>query len=665
MWPPPPWLLWEISGFLAEMAAPERLIAFSQETNATLIWTDFLVCSGFMAKQGGSLSLETWIEKATGSRPMSIRRKDLSSLIVCIFRGGHIRQSKPRSGEEPSTSRGRPGWLKNKKQVGTLLAIALFPLSALLRLQAGRGGSQPTRYLAIVDGDDLYRDASFATEAEIAQLLAVCANQWVVGLSMQWQSISAINNENFEAGAGIWRALASYPGELNPSWDAPGRRLAARVHEAVWGTIPPLEDVFAGFLADPSKCSVVFCGPSQCRADRIPPLVALATLMMGTTDFAGLCSILAIPVPETEERYQPAAPTWASPRTGECEIWVNPCTGAAWDFNVVPGGGLASPRVCTWIADAYISHFQGKNLWLLWPGTAGNYQKLYGPPFRGFEHRLGLAEAIEVLDGLEVLVVSGRRPTAWTIPAGTICASLSFSRLSGHGGFFYMPYAGWKRSRDALRAFEEVAGSKAWHGWARGQDYLHEALRLLPAWLKIASDRREKSEPDLEMEEWIVGTATAAEKKLTRLRESFCPLLGQGAGSGNYLFIQGRINSAGSSIQIVHGRHSAKRAQPRGAARPPARRGYNRGWQPLAAASLCNRTAARKRGAKDLVASGRPHVPGYPEGLDRAFGKQSGAGGRKQRARTALVGKRRKNSVGPLPGQKHAGAAAGCGPFRQ
>lgn len=297
------------------------------------------------------------------------------------------------------------------------------------------------------------------TETELVHSLANPANRWLANLAIQWQVISTINRENREVGLSIFRALLSHEGRLDGDWNLPGRILVADVHEAKWGRIPRLSHIFNAASRNCNAGSVFFCGESQSSTTRLTPELVMETWVMGSTDFAGLCSILSIPDPKAEEKYLPTLPAHVASSPRECKHWKNPTTGSTWDFCAVPGAGLTWPHVDSWASEVYISHIQGKKLWLLWPGTTENYQLLYGSLFAGSNNRLDTAKAIEVLQGLEVFFVSDDDPPlGWTLPAGTIHAVLTFSRAAIHGGFYYMSISGWKQCQNAVHALQNALG---------------------------------------------------------------------------------------------------------------------------------------------------------------------------------------------------------------
>ncbi|EKM78601.1 hypothetical protein AGABI1DRAFT_107127 [Agaricus bisporus var. burnettii JB137-S8] len=344
---------------------------------------------------------------------------------------------------------------------------------------AGEKGSHSSaRYLHVVPGDYFYSDFNFVNEVELIQFLANPANRWLANLAMQWQTISTLRRENRETGLKIF-----------PNIVLPGL-----------------------------------------------PLKWLWKWVTGSTNFAGLCSIVGIPDPEAEEKYTPTLPARVVPSTGECEHKKNPETGATWDFSAVPGAGLILPHVNSFASEIYISHIQGKQLWLMWPGAAVNYRHLYGSLFAGSGRRLDTVKAIEVLRGLEILFVSDEHPQpAWTLPAGTIYAVITLSPAATHGSFHYMSYNGWKQCENALKALQDTLGEQGWHGDESSHQYLKEALKLMRTWAKMALDRRRciRNATDFIFEEWIIGAVQRIEKRLTWLGVEFSPVSQLATGS-NY-----------------------------------------------------------------------------------------------------------------------------------
>lgn len=325
----------------------------------------------------------------------------------------------------------------------------------------------------------------------------------------------------------IFRALLTRSERLDGGWNSPGRILAADTHKARWEKIPRLSDIFRSASLRPKNCSVIFCGASQYRTTRFTPEMVMETWVTGSTNFAGLCSIVGIPDPEAEEKYTPTLPARVVPSPGECEHKKNPETGATWDFSAVPGAGLILPHVNSFVSEIYISHIQGKQLWLMWPGTAVNYRHLYGSLFAGSGRRLDTVKAIEVLRGLEILFVSDEHPQpAWTLPAGTIYAVITLSPAATHGSFHYMSYNGWKQCENALKALQDTLGEQGWHGDESSHQYLKEALKLMETWAKIALDRRRciRNATDFIFEEWIIGAVQRIEKRLTWLGVEFSPV---------------------------------------------------------------------------------------------------------------------------------------------
>jgi hypothetical protein len=371
----------------------------------------------------------------------------------------------------------------------------------------------------------LNSDFDFVTEIELTQSLANPANHWLINLTMQWQTISTFHRENREAGLAIFRALLSRSEQIDGKWDSPGRVLAERGHEAKWGKTPRFFDILRAAITSPKSCSVIFCGASQYRTTRLTPEMVMETWVMGATKFAGLCSILGIPDPKAEEKYLPTLPTDIFPSPGECEHWKNPLTGSLWNFCAVPGAGLAAPRVDSWASDVYISHIQGKRLWLMWPGTAENYHHLYSSVLAGPGAHLDTVKAIQCLQGLEVLFMpDDHPPMAWTIPAGTIYAALTLSPAATHAGFYYASYIGWKRCQATFQALQRALGEPAWHGDESGGEYLAEALQFMELWARIALDRRKKGVADFELERWTIKTVQEIENHLTWLGIEFSPI---------------------------------------------------------------------------------------------------------------------------------------------
>ncbi|KAF7783388.1 hypothetical protein Agabi119p4_1098 [Agaricus bisporus var. burnettii] len=388
-----------------------------------------------------------------------------------------------------------------------------------------RGPHASTYPLHIVHGDYFHPDFDFVTEMELAQVLTNPANHWLISLAMQWQTISTFHRENREAGLAIFRALLSHSEQIDGKWDTPGRILAERGHEAKWGKAPRFFNILHAAITSPNSCSVTFCGARQNRTTRLTPEMVMEAWVMGATKFAGLCSILGIPDQKAEEKYLPTLPSHISPTPGECEHWKNPLSESLWHFSAAPGAGLAAPRVDSWVSDAYISHIQGKRLWLMWPGTAKNYQHLYGSVLAGSGPRLDTVGAIECLEGLEVLLVSDERPQlAWTLPAGTIHAALTLSPAATHAGFYCASYTGWKRCQSTFQALQGALGEPAWHGDESGGEYLAETLRFMEMWAKMALERRTKGAADFELEKWVLKTVQEIENHLTWLGIEFTPI---------------------------------------------------------------------------------------------------------------------------------------------
>ncbi|KAF7773681.1 hypothetical protein Agabi119p4_5848 [Agaricus bisporus var. burnettii] len=381
---------------------------------------------------------------------------------------------------------------------------------------AGEKGSHSSaRYLHVVPGDYFYSDFNFVNEVELIQFLANPANRWLANLAMQWQTISTLRRENRETGLKIFRALLTRSERLDGGWNSPGWILAADTHKARgWEKIPRLSDIFRSASLRPKHCSWV----------------------TGSTNFAGLCSIVGIPDPEAEEKYTPTLPARVVPSTGECEHKKNPETGATWDFSAVPGAGLILPHVNSFASEIYISHIQGKQLWLMWPGAAVNYRHLYGSLFAGSGRRLDTVKAIEVLRvskfclyQMSTLNRLGRYQQEQSMPS-SICPP-----AATHGSFHYMSYNGWKQCENALKALQDTLGEQGWHGDESSHQYLKEALKLMRTWAKMALDRRRciRNATDFIFEEWIIGAVQRIEKRLTWLGVEFSPVSQLATGS-NY-----------------------------------------------------------------------------------------------------------------------------------
>ncbi|KAJ3562566.1 hypothetical protein NP233_g9491 [Leucocoprinus birnbaumii] len=373
----------------------------------------------------------------------------------------------------------------------------------------------PVQYLPIPFSHPLFpQNCAFATPEHLFRSLSNAENSWMISLSLEWQAAAFFNNENREPGEEIWHALMGCKQSLVIDRNAPGRRLAINLAPTRWGEIPTIADILQEYYTRDSMALVSMCGVGQMKV-ALSPWRVLSTFIEGATSSTTLCSLLSVPVTnEAMGQFQPTTPVATQSAPGGCALWKDPSTHSIWEFTVVPAAGITSPHVDSWVAHTYISHLSGKKLWMMWPGSAENYQRLYAAAFQGHDLRLTVARAIEVLDGLELLLVDGNDASSWIMSPGTIHAVLTFSRIATHAGFYYMPYAGWKECRESLSVLMSTIGTVGFNGDTTAGDFLLKTLRTMPGWVEIALERRGRGEPDSELEDWITDIVPSIEAKL-------------------------------------------------------------------------------------------------------------------------------------------------------
>ncbi|KAJ3568500.1 hypothetical protein NP233_g5674 [Leucocoprinus birnbaumii] len=376
----------------------------------------------------------------------------------------------------------------------------------------------PVRYLPIPSSHPLFTEnLVFAMPEQLLGSLANPNNSWMVPLCLEWQAAAFFNNENQTPGEEIWSALLGYRDRLSSDPEDTKRKLVTNLSSTPWKEAPPLSDILQEYHSREDLATISTCGIGQVNVV-LSPWRVLSTFMEGATSHTALCSISSAPASERIiQQCCPTLPTEAQPAPGECSLWKNPRTDSVWEFAAIPAAGIILPHVDTWVTHAHINHLGGKKLWMMWPGTTENYQRLYAAAFNGHNQRMSVARAVQVLDGLELLLAVGNSGPSWTLPPGTIHAVLTLSRVATHAGFYYLSYSGWKECRDVLNNLMETIGEVGFNGDTTTGNYLLETLQVLPGWVKLALERRKRGIPDEELEEWITDIVPSIEAKLRRL----------------------------------------------------------------------------------------------------------------------------------------------------
>ncbi|KAF8879428.1 hypothetical protein CPB84DRAFT_1852103 [Gymnopilus junonius] len=106
------------------------------------------------------------------------------------------------------------------------------------------------------------------------------------------------------------------------------------------------------------------------------------------------------------------------------------------------------------------AHLYGQKLWLFWPPTEANLEvHMQRRCSESSEHLV--FDAIDELEGLEVLWVDDNELLFWEMAPGTIHAVITFSRAAAHGSFFYVSSQLISNAKDNFRAiFNVIDGLK-------------------------------------------------------------------------------------------------------------------------------------------------------------------------------------------------------------
>lgn len=107
---------------------------------------------------------------------------------------------------------------------------------------------------------------------------------------------------------------------------------------------------------------------------------------------------------------------------------------ATWTSVIAPRAGITTIHVDEWAGSVYIGHISGKKLWIFWPPTEANMEKL-AEGLLGRSKMLSIMDAIEHLEGLEVLLLDDVQ-LGFVMPPATIHAVMTFSKCATHTGFY-------------------------------------------------------------------------------------------------------------------------------------------------------------------------------------------------------------------------------------
>jgi hypothetical protein len=108
----------------------------------------------------------------------------------------------------------------------------------------------------------------------------------------------------------------------------------------------------------------------------------------------------------------------------------------AWTSVITGRGAITEAHIDEVTLHAHMIHIHGRKLWLFWPPTPENLEFLFRNKHFSETRKLPVDLAIKNLKGLEVLFIDDEK-IGFSIPPSTIHAVMSFSKISGHTGFFF------------------------------------------------------------------------------------------------------------------------------------------------------------------------------------------------------------------------------------
>jgi len=168
------------------------------------------------------------------------------------------------------------------------------------------------------------------------------------------------------------------------------------------------------------------------NVDHVTPFHVMASIMKAATVSEdewrnGQPLLGALTVPGTKHGLQ-AYDLTPSPFDKDQDYILSSSSGAQasprWSSSVVPLGAITHPHADYYGCSQFISHFEGRKLWLLWPCTEQNLNivtKAYLEP----NFLLTADIAIDILEGLELYFLDS--PRNFYIPAYHIYATLTFT----------------------------------------------------------------------------------------------------------------------------------------------------------------------------------------------------------------------------------------------
>lgn len=179
---------------------------------------------------------------------------------------------------------------------------------------------------------------------------------------------------------------------------------------------------------------------------------------------------------------------------------------------ICPMAGITHPHFDGILQSQAFAHFYGQKLWLFWPPTEANLKAYMRQRCSERSEHL-VFDAIDELEGLEVLWVDDEELLIWEMAPGTIHAVITFSRAAGHGSFFHVSRPFISHAQANFRAILNVV-----NGLDEGPNSTNDAVETvddilhnistsgLPEWSNLAAKMKTAKFPQREtqeLERWI------------------------------------------------------------------------------------------------------------------------------------------------------------------
>lgn len=191
-----------------------------------------------------------------------------------------------------------------------------------------------------------------------------------------------------------------------------------------------------------------------------------------------------------------------------------------WDGVVVPMGSITQCHIDEWALSIFFLHVSGRKLWLIWPPTVENL-KTYAKDVTTTGKLLTVTEAIDRLDGLQLLYLENSDQISWNFPPGTLHAVITFSPVATHVGYFLAKFEDFEHVKNITKIYLDTLFEAKEHHQTPDDQAVGEADRTLfemhneclGFWMELQAKMRPERPNDAEkIKKWVLTTSRRIRK---------------------------------------------------------------------------------------------------------------------------------------------------------